>query len=106
MIIATLIQTASYALASTLMREQGQLDPFEMVFFTGPIAFLTLLPFVLKVESAELGHALAAGETRSGLLSFLLGTSILAAVYNVLLSRLCALSHPSGPRCSALSRYA
>ena len=46
-------------------------------------SFFTLLPSVLSSEAESLGRALADnGETRRETLGFLLGTSVLAVVYN------------------------
>ena len=55
----------------------------QMTFYTGPVAFVTLLPFAVIAEFNVFGESLVARPTAT--LSFLLGSCCVAVVYNIVL---------------------
>ena len=84
--LSTVIQCLQLSVSSRLMSRGGagiKLDPFQMTFYTGPVAFAGLLPFALSVEMPAFAEALA--RSPATVLGFLLGSSLLAILYNVAL---------------------
>ena len=86
--LSTVIQCLQLSVSSRLMVSQeggsgARLDPFQMTFYTGPVGFAGLLPFVLAFEMPAFVEALARAPAAA--LGFLLGSSLLAISYNVVL---------------------
>lgn len=84
--LSTVIQCLQLSASSRLMSRGGsgaKLDPFQMTFYTGPVGYAALLPFALSVEMPAFAEALA--RTPAAALGFLLGSSLLAILYNVAL---------------------
>ena len=81
---SALVQAAQMSLASVLMTRR--LTPQQMTFFTGPIAFLLLVPASVAMgEEPTLSAALR--ERPATVLGFLLGGSGLAVAYNVVFNQ-------------------
>jgi len=80
---STLAQCLQISISGRLMRGQGKLDAFQMTALTGPISFLAIIPFALTAEFSVLSAALATQPATA--LSFLLGSCVLAVLYNVVL---------------------
>jgi len=82
--LSTVTQCTQISLSGRLMAGSGgRLDAFQMTFYTGPVACLTIAPFALAVEARAFSYALASAPTT--VLAFLLGSSALAVLYNVAL---------------------
>ena len=71
------------SVSSRVMAGGSKLDPFQMTFYTGPLAFLALLPAALIMESGVVAEALTRKPSQA--LGFLLGSTVLAVMYNVVL---------------------
>ena len=63
--------------------KSGKLDSFQMTFYTGPAAFVTLAPFAFASESAIFFQSITDRPLAS--IGFLLGSCCVAVVYNVVL---------------------
>merc|ERR1719326_421425 len=61
----------------------GKLDSFQMTFYTGPVAFITLLPFAIVGEFNIFVQSVI--DRPIATLGFLLGSCCVAVVYNVVL---------------------
>lgn len=59
----------------------AKLDGFQMAFYMGPVGFIVLLPFAIRSEGGLFLAAL--GEEPITSLAFLLGGSVMAVAYNV-----------------------
>lgn len=81
---STVMQSIQMSLSGKVMSgRSGKLDSFQMTFYTGPVAFVTLAPFAFATEYTILAESLA---TRPGATcGFLLGSCCVAVVYNVVL---------------------
>ena len=81
---STVVQCAQIVLSGSLMSTgTTRLDGLQMTAFTGPLALLALLPAALASEARVLSVALA--ERPAATLGVLLGTSVIAVAYNVVL---------------------
>ncbi len=81
---SSVMQSIQMSLSGRVMSgRSGKLDSFQMTFYTGPVAFVTLLPFAVVAEFNVFGESLVARPTAT--LSFLLGSCCVAVVYNVVL---------------------
>ena len=63
--------------------KSGRLDSFQMTFYTGPAAFVTLAPFAFASEYTVLAESIS--EKPGATVGFLLGSCCVAVVYNVVL---------------------
>ena len=63
------------------LRGAKRLDAFQMTALTGPISFAVLLPFALWADAGTLSHALEVEPHLT--LGFLLGSCLLAVLYNI-----------------------
>jgi drug/metabolite transporter (DMT)-like permease len=61
----------------------GKLDSFQMTFYTGPVAFVTLAPFAFAAEYSVFAESLS--QRPMATVGFLLGSCCVAVVYNVVL---------------------
>ena len=78
--ISIALQSLIISMSAWLMAGQ-KLDGFQMAFYIGPVGFCFLFPFALRTEAGVLLHALATEPVTC--LGFLLGGSVLAVAYNV-----------------------
>ena len=84
--LGALLVMASIAMQSLVLSLSGRimggvkLDGFQMAFYSGPVGFVALAPFV-SIEWAMLLDALA--DEPAACLGFLLGSSLMAVAYNV-----------------------
>ena len=60
-----------------------KLDSFQMTFYTGPVAFVSLAPFAFASEWSIFAESL--GSRPGATVGFLLGSCCVAVVYNVVL---------------------
>merc|ERR550514_2354333 len=81
---STVMQSVQMSLSGKVMTgRSGKLDSFQMTFYTGPVAFITLAPFAFATEYTILAESLM---SRPGAtIGFLLGSCCVAVVYNVVL---------------------
>lgn len=77
--ISAVVQAAQMSLSSRLMRKK--LSSFQMTFYTGPFAFLCLLPWALWYEAETFVRA--SEQQPVGVAAFLLGGCVMAVMYNV-----------------------
>ena len=76
---SAVVQAAQMSLSGHLMSKR--LSSFQMTFYTGPAAYLLLLPLGVWHEGRTLGEAL---RTRAmEVVAFLLGSCMLAVLYNI-----------------------
>jgi len=83
-LISTVMQSIQMSIAGRVMSgRSGKLNSFQMTFYTGPLAFVTLLPMALATEYNIFVESLTyrPGAT----IGFLLGSCMVAVVYNVVL---------------------
>merc|ERR1719482_2310334 len=83
-LMSTVMQSIQMSLSGKVMSgRSGKLDSFQMTFYTGPVAFVTLAPFAFATEYTILAESLS---SRPGAtIGFLLGSCCVAVVYNVVL---------------------
>ena len=81
--LSTLLQCLQISVSARVMAGGSKISPFQMTFYTGPLAFVALLPAALIMESDVLAEALTRKPAQA--LGFLLGSTVLAAAYNVVL---------------------
>merc|ERR1719364_223096 len=63
-LMSTVMQSIQMSLSGKLMSGvSGKLDSFQMTFYTGPVAFVTLLPFAVIAEFNVFGESLVARPT-------------------------------------------
>jgi len=81
---STVMQSIQMSLSGKVMSgRSGKLDSFQMTFYTGPVAFVTLLPFAIITEFHTFATSLS--ERPTATVGFLLGSCCVAVVYNVVL---------------------
>lgn len=82
--VSTIMQSIQMSLSGKVMSgRSGKLDSFQMTFYTGPVAFVTLAPFAFATEYTILADSLHNKPTAT--IGFLLGSCCVAVVYNVVL---------------------
>jgi len=82
--VSTIMQSIQMSLSGKVMSgRSGKLDSFQMTFYTGPTAFVTLAPFAFATEYTVLADCLHSKPGAT--LGFLLGSCCVAVVYNVVL---------------------
>jgi hypothetical protein len=83
-LMSTVMQSIQMSLSGRLMSgKSGRLDSFQMTFYTGPVAFISLTPFAIAGEFNIFADAL--GREPMTAIGFLLGSCCVAVVYNVVL---------------------
>jgi drug/metabolite transporter (DMT)-like permease len=83
-LISTVMQSIQMSLSGKVMSgKSGKLDSFQMTFYTGPVAFVSLAPFAFASEYTVFAEMLSLRPTAT--LGFLLGSCCVAVVYNVVL---------------------
>eukprot|EP00322_Chrysochromulina_rotalis_P014179 CAMPEP_0115847986 /NCGR_PEP_ID=MMETSP0287-20121206/10678_1 /TAXON_ID=412157 /ORGANISM="Chrysochromulina rotalis, Strain UIO044" /LENGTH=430 /DNA_ID=CAMNT_0003301863 /DNA_START=67 /DNA_END=1360 /DNA_ORIENTATION=- len=82
--VSTIMQSIQMSLSGRVMSgRSGKLDSFQMTFYTGPVAFVTLAPFAFATEYTILADSLH--NKPMATVGFLLGSCCVAVVYNVVL---------------------
>lgn len=79
-LLSITMQSLILSLSGRLMGST-KLDGFQMAFYMGPVGFLTLAPFAGRTEAGTFLHALSSEP--AACLGFLLGSSMMAVGYNV-----------------------
>jgi drug/metabolite transporter (DMT)-like permease len=83
-LISTVMQSIQMSISGKVMTgRSGKLDSFQMTFYTGPVAFITLAPFAFATEYTILADSLH--NKPYATVGFLLGSCCVAVVYNVVL---------------------
>jgi len=83
-LISTVMQSIQMSISGKLMSGLGgKPDSFQMTFYTGPIAFISLAPFAFGSEWGIFMDSLSSKPTAT--VGFLLGSCCVAVVYNVVL---------------------
>jgi len=83
-VVSSVMQSIQMSVTGRLMSgKSGKLNSFQMTFYTGPIAFATLLPFAFITEFNIFVESVTNKPIAS--LGFLLGSCCVAVVYNVVL---------------------
>jgi len=83
-IISSVMQSVQMSVSGKVMSgRSGKLDSFQMTFYTGPAAFVSLAPFALATEYTIFAESLSAKPGAT--IGFLLGSCCVAVVYNVVL---------------------
>merc|ERR1712060_242082 len=81
---STVLQSIQMSLSGRVMSgRSGKLDSFQMTFYTGPVAFVTLIPFAMITEFNVFAESLISRPGAS--IGFLLGSCMIAVIYNVVL---------------------
>jgi hypothetical protein len=81
---STVLQSIQMSVSGRLMTgKSGKLNSFQMTFYTGPVAFITLLPIAVVTEYNVFVTSLY--ERPLATVGFLLGSCCVAVVYNVVL---------------------
>ena len=81
---SSVLQSIQMSLSGRVMSgKSGKLDSFQMTFYTGPVAFITLAPFAFATEWRVLAESLSSRPLAT--VGFLLGSCCVAVVYNVVL---------------------
>merc|ERR1712070_779498 len=81
---STVMQSIQMSVSGRLMSgRSGKLDSFQMTFYTGPVACITLLPFAIVGEFNIFVTSVV--ERPTATLGFLLSSCCIAVVYNVVL---------------------
>ena len=81
---STVMQSIQMSVSGRLMSGRtGTLYSFQMTFYTGPVAFITLLPFAIIGEFNIFFQSV--GDRPLATIGFLLGSCCVAVVYNVVL---------------------
>lgn len=82
--ISSLMQSVQMSVSGKIMSgKSGKLDSFQMTFYTGPAAFISLAPFAFATEYSIMATSLS--ERPGVTIGFLLGSCCVAVVYNVVL---------------------
>mmetsp|Transcript_5505 Transcript_5505/g.8441 ORF Transcript_5505/g.8441 Transcript_5505/m.8441 type:complete len:223 (-) Transcript_5505:370-1038(-) len=82
--LSTVMQSIQMSISGRVMSgRSGKLNSFQMTFYTGPLAFVTLLPMALATEYNIFAESLVYRPAAT--LGFLLGSCMVAVVYNVVL---------------------
>jgi len=83
-LLSTVMQSIQMSISGRVMSgRSGKLNSFQMTFYTGPLAFVTLLPMALATEYTIFAESLAYRPLAT--IGFLLGGCMVAVVYNVVL---------------------
>jgi len=83
-LLSTVMQSIQMSLSGRLMSgKSGRLDSFQMTFYTGPVAFVALMPFAIAGEFNIFVDCLSREPFVA--IGFLLGSCCVAVVYNVVL---------------------
>jgi hypothetical protein len=83
-LMSTVMQSIQMSVSGKMMSgRSGKLDSFQMTFYTGPVAFAVLFPFALVGEFNVFAEALTTRPMAT--IGFLLGSCMVAVVYNVVL---------------------
>ena len=83
-VISSVMQSIQMSMSGKVMSgRSGKLDSFQMTFYTGPVAFICLIPFALYSEWSIFVESLSSRPTAT--IGFLLGSCCVAVVYNVVL---------------------
>ena len=83
-IISSVMQSVQMSVSGKVMSgRSGKLDSFQMTFYTGPAAFVSLAPFAFATEYVVFAESLSARPGAT--IGFLLGSCCVAVVYNVVL---------------------
>merc|ERR1719152_473347 len=78
---STVMQSIQMSLSGKVMSgRSGKLDSFQMTFYTGPVAFMTLAPFSFASEWSVFATCIS--ERPGATIGFLLGSCCVAVVYN------------------------
>eukprot|EP00316_Scyphosphaera_apsteinii_P001800 CAMPEP_0119310692 /NCGR_PEP_ID=MMETSP1333-20130426/19738_1 /TAXON_ID=418940 /ORGANISM="Scyphosphaera apsteinii, Strain RCC1455" /LENGTH=291 /DNA_ID=CAMNT_0007314915 /DNA_START=212 /DNA_END=1087 /DNA_ORIENTATION=+ len=81
---STIMQSIQMSVSGSVMSgRSGKLDSFQMTFYTGPVAFVSLLPFAMVTEFNVFAECLVTRPIAS--MGFLLASCCIAVVYNVVL---------------------
>eukprot|EP00966_Prymnesium_polylepis_P334691 7390065-Prymnesium_polylepis.2 len=80
-LVSVLMQSSIISISSRMMSGTPKLNGLQMTFYSGPFAFLTLLPFALTWEYDIFVESLNTKPFAS--VSFLLGSCVLAVCYNI-----------------------
>jgi len=91
---STVTQCLQITLAGRLMASHAKLDAFQMTFYTGPISFATIIPIALALEFGTFCRDLEASPRV--VLGYLLGSSLLAVMYNIALFHALRMLSPQG----------
>lgn len=82
-LLSTVMQSVQMSVSGKVMSGRSKLNSFQMTFYTGPVAFATLMPFALIAEYNIFAESLAYRPLAT--VGFLLGSCCIAVVYNVVL---------------------
>ena len=87
-VVSTVMQSFQMSISGRVMAGAksaagGGLDSFQMTFYTGPIAFVTLLPFAVVAEFNTFTESLLSRPAAT--IGFLLGSCCVAVIYNIVL---------------------
>mmetsp|Transcript_5731 Transcript_5731/g.12489 ORF Transcript_5731/g.12489 Transcript_5731/m.12489 type:complete len:323 (-) Transcript_5731:532-1500(-) len=83
-VISSVMQSVQMSVSGRVMSgRSGKLNSFQMTFYTGPVAFITLFPFALASEFNIFMESVAYRPLAT--FGFLLGSCMVAVVYNVVL---------------------
>ena len=77
------MQSIQMSVTGKVMSGKSKLNSFQMTFYTGPVAFMTLLVPAMALEQVVFAEALATKPLAT--VGFLLGSCCVAVVYNVVL---------------------
>ena len=82
--VSSVMQSIQMSMSGRVMSgKSSKLDSFQMTFYTGPAAFVTLFPFAVYKEHHILSHSFH--EKPEATVGFLFGSCIVAVIYNVIL---------------------
>ena len=82
-VASSVMQSIQMSVTGKVMSGKSKLNSFQMTFYTGPVAFMTLLVPAMAVEQVVFAEALATKPLAT--VGFLLGSCCVAVVYNVVL---------------------
>ena len=78
------MQSIQMSVTGKVMSGKSKLNSFQMTFYTGPVAFMTLLVPAMAVEQVVFAEG-KPGTKPLATVGFLLGSCCVAVVYNVVL---------------------
>jgi len=83
-VISSVMQSVQMSVSGRVMSgRSGKLNSFQMTFYTGPVAFITLFPFALATEFNVFAESVSYRPLAT--FGFLLGSCMVAVIYNVVL---------------------
>ena len=83
-LVSTVMQSIQMSLSGKVMSgRSGKLDSFQMTFYTGPVAFVSLAPFAFATEWNVLAESISSKPF--AVFGFLFGSCCVAVIYNVVL---------------------